>query len=130
MKKSLVIFAAQIVIYLLLPQPTHAYTTNMDASVVVGQQDFTHTTSNQGGSVAQNALRNPWAVTSDGEKLIIAEYSNNRVLIYNNIPTANNAPADVVIGQPDFNSSLANQGGTPDANTLYRPWGLTIAGEN
>ncbi len=31
--------------------------------------------------------------------------ANNRVLIWNNIPTSNGTPADVVIGQADFTSS-------------------------
>ena len=54
----------------------------------------------------------------DGTKLFIADTRNNRVLIYNSIPTENNASADVVIGQPDMVSNSANQGGDVEP-TLY-----------
>ena len=36
--------------------------------------------------------------------MYISDMGNNRVLIYNSIPTTNYAPADVVIGQKDFNT--------------------------
>ena len=72
------------------------------ADVVVGQADFTHNSANRGGSVANNTLYWPTSIYSDGDKLQIADFSNNRVLIYNEIPTENGASADVVIGQADF----------------------------
>ena len=37
-------------------------------------------------------------------KLYIADTQNHRVLIFNSIPTANGAAADVVLGQPDFST--------------------------
>jgi hypothetical protein len=52
--------------------------------------------------------------------------NNCRVLIYNNIPTGNHASADVVVGQPDFTSNTANNGGL-GANTLTDITGLTTA---
>ena len=48
------------------------------------------------------------AVSSDGTRLFVTDLGANRVLIWNSIPTANNAAADVVIGQPDMSSSTAN----------------------
>jgi hypothetical protein len=93
--------------------------------VVVGQADFTHNAINQTGNTnvaGQNTLYSPTIPFSDGTKLFINDGKNNRVLIYNTIPTSNNAAADVVIGQPDFTSNLVNQGGGPAANTLYLPY--------
>ena len=93
---------------------------NASADVVVGQPNMTSGDGNQGGSVAANTLFNPWGVYSDGTKLFVADTLNNRVLIYNTIPTANNASADVVIGQPDMTSGDINNGGI-GANTFYYP---------
>jgi uncharacterized protein (TIGR03437 family) len=50
----------------------------------------------------QNSLSFPRFALSDGTRLFIADGGNDRVLIYNSIPTANGAVADEVLGQPDF----------------------------
>jgi hypothetical protein len=92
--------------------------------VVVGQADFTHNSGNQGGAVAANTLFRPTGVYSDGTKLFIADYSNNRVLIYNTIPVANNTSANIAIGQVDLTHGSANQGGAVAANTLSSPWSV------
>lgn len=97
---------------------------NTSADVVIGQQNMTSGDDNQGGSVAANTLRSPYSVWSDGEKLFIADAVNNRVLIYNHIPTLSNANADVVVGQQNMTSGDANQGGSVAANTLYGPIGV------
>ncbi len=57
-------------------------------------------------------------------KLYISDTGNNRVLVFNVIPTANNISADVAVGQPDKISNSANQGGIAAANTLQAPAGL------
>ncbi len=49
-------------------------------------------------------MRAPTAVASDGQILAVADTSNNRILIWNSIPTINGQPADIVLGQPDFNT--------------------------
>jgi len=94
------------------------------ADVVIGQPDMTSGSENQGGTAGANTLFSPGGVYSDGTRLIIADSSNNRVLIYNTIPTSDNASADVVIGQPDMTSNSANQGGGAGANTLNFPGGV------
>ena len=70
------------------------------ASVVLGQPDFTstnfHTTS--------TGLRFPTGVATDGRILAVADSENNRILIWKSIPTINGQPADIVLGQPDFNT--------------------------
>jgi hypothetical protein len=113
-------------ICLIFPVPLEAYiaANNSPASVVTGQANMTSNSSNQGGSVAANTLYVPMGAYSDGTRLFVADYFNNRVLIYNSIPTSNNASADVVVGQPDMTSSDANQGGAVAANTLYQPYSV------
>ena len=101
----------------------------MSASTVVGQQNFTSNSGDQGGSAGANTLEFPYGVATNGTKFAVADYSNNRVLIYDSIPTANNASATVVIGQTNFSNSSANQGGSRGANTLSSPIDVEFAGE-
>ena len=58
----------------------------------------------------QDNLLNPVSVTSDGQRLFVADLGNNRVLIWNSIPVSNGQPADLVIGQKNFISAIANDG--------------------
>jgi hypothetical protein len=124
MWRSLTFLFVWNLLLFLFPASVHAYYTNMPASVVVGQSDFTSGTANQGGAVTASTLSNPYGSAYDPEskKLIVSDRSNNRVLIYNRIPSSNNASADVVIGQANLSSNSVNQGGgTGAANTLNVP---------
>ena len=86
------------------------------ASVVVGQPDFNTTES---GTTSQ-LMNQPVGVATDGVRLFVAEWGNNRVLIYNQIPETNGAAADVVVGQSDFNTS----GFGSEPSQLRRPNGV------
>jgi hypothetical protein len=87
-------------------------TNDTPADLVLGQPNFnvapepdlTKATLN----AQANTLLNPVSVTSDGVRLYVADLGHNRVLIWNSIPTQNQQPADVVVGQPDFTSAIAN----------------------
>ncbi|WP_445359879.1 hypothetical protein ACJJIL_12750 [Microbulbifer sp. EKSA005] len=74
-------------------------------------------------------------IWSNGIQLFVADAKNNRVLVWNNWPTSNFAPADTVLGQADFVSfkpNDANQNGisypdepeSPTASTLKEPTGI------
>ncbi len=93
-----------------------------EAATVLGQDDFTKNDLTL--LPKQNTLRLPTAVASDGQKLIVADTDNNRVLIWNSIPTSNKAPADVVLGQADFTKSLAIR--PPNNKSLLGPQGVWI----
>ncbi|MBI4868805.1 MAG: hypothetical protein HY816_17850 [Candidatus Wallbacteria bacterium] len=80
------------------------------ASVVLGQADFTSRTANAGG-VSATSLNQPRGVYSDGTKLLVADFGNNRVLVWNQIPTRNGQPADFVLGQGLMSSNTINFGG-------------------
>src|SRR5215471_13771011 len=90
------------------------------ASFVLGQPDFT--TIDPGAS--QSGLQLPTAVATDGTVLAVADTNNNRVLIWKTIPSSNNAPADVVVGQPDFKSTLTSV--PPNAQSMRGPQGVWI----
>ena len=98
------------------------------ADVVLGQPNFTTAVTNNGpatpecGGVAGiNAcsFSTPNGMASNGTNLIVSDHGINRVLIWNQIPTTNQAPADLVLGQPDFLSSTANNGpNTPSCDNV------------
>ncbi len=92
------------------------------ASLVLGQPDFI----SSDFILSSNGLRNPSGIATDGKILVVADTDNNRVLIWNSLPTSNAQPANVVIGQPDF-----VHGGTsvpPTATSLRGPEGVWLAG--
>ncbi len=89
------------------------------ADLQLSQTGFT------GGAVALSA---PYGVAIFNNKLIVADTTNNRVLIWNTFPTLNTSPPDAVIGQTNFTNGGANQGGAVGANTLSAPGGVAVSG--
>ena len=80
---------------------------------------------NQGlGTPTNQTLDGPSAVCSDGVNLYIADTANNRVLVYNPIPTSNDAAASTVIGQASFAATIAAASQTG----LSNPYGLITSG--
>ncbi|WP_051748817.1 hypothetical protein [Nevskia soli] len=74
---------------------------NTAPDVVVGQPDFTHASANQPNATPSAAgLDHPTAaVITSGGQLVVVDKSNNRVLIWNKVPTENGTPADLEQGQ-------------------------------
>ncbi|HXC63419.1 MAG TPA: hypothetical protein VNZ67_03625, partial [bacterium] len=97
--------------------------TGQGADVVLGQPGFTTNLANQGGPAAANTLYEPGAAFVAGGHLFVSDYGNNRVLIWNSIPTANDTPADLVLGQTAFSGAAVNAGGL-SASSLYQPGGV------
>ena len=96
--------------------------------VVVGQPDF----KGNAPHTDQTGLRGPQGVWFYQGKLIVADTQNGRVLIYNSVPSANGARADVVLGQPDFNTrpapDLTVSNVKPTAQSMLNPVSATVAG--
>ncbi len=100
------------------------FTTGMAASVVLGQPDFTTTTSNTTAS----GLSYPSDVSGDAAgNIYVSDYENSRVLIFAP-PFTTGMSASKVIGQVNFTSGEYNQNDsdTPAANTLSYPYGVLI----
>lgn len=87
------------------------------ADVVLAQPDFETFDSSVGG------MNNPAGVASDGIRLAVADTNNNRVLLWNSIPSSNNTAPDVVLGQSDLTSFLPAT--TPSG--MRGPQGLWLA---
>lgn len=80
-------------------------TDGQEADLVIGQRDFTGNDPNVAGIGAPpsaQSLNWPYGVTSDGERLFIADTGNRRVLVYDQFPTTSFAAADRVIGKTGF----------------------------
>jgi sugar lactone lactonase YvrE len=80
-----------------------------NADAVFGQPDFATVTS----GTTQSKFKLPQGIATDANnRLYVADFSNSRVLIFNNAGTAaNGALASVVLGQPDFTTGTQNTGG-------------------
>lgn len=101
--------------------------------VVLGQIHKDDTGRNAGHGTTASSLQYPSGLWSDGQKLIVADAWNHRVLIWHSIPTTNGQAADVVIGQPDFTQNLPNVhgiGSLPSAQTVNWPYGVFSDGTN
>jgi hypothetical protein len=91
------------------------------ASVVVGQPDFTTGTV----GVTASKLNSPQGLWTDGRRLVVCDRINRRVLIWNTVPTANGAAADIVLGAPNFTTAGT---GAASATNFGAPWGVTSDG--
>ena len=70
----------------------------------------------------------PRGVWLDGQRLCVADSGNHRVLIWNSLPTVDQAPADIVLGQASFTAEgPAAQGRGPE-NGFHLPTGLIVVG--
>jgi hypothetical protein len=82
------------------------------ADLVLGQKSLTSFVepdlTKNSNDATPSSMSSPVSVTSDGVRLYVADLGHNRVLIWNSIPIANATAADVVVGQPDLTSALAN----------------------
>ncbi|MFN7130916.1 MAG: hypothetical protein ACK4N5_02465 [Myxococcales bacterium] len=92
------------------------------ATLVLGQPDFD--TADVEYDPTRTTLLYPESVFTDGTRLGVVDYSNNRILLWNVAPTASGTPPDVVVGQPDFVTANSEC----DAKTLSGPEGAWIAG--
>ncbi len=100
--------------------------------VVLGQIAAGDTGRNANAAVAASSLQYPSGLWSDGQRLIVADAWNHRVLIWHNLPTRHGQAADVVIGQPNFQSNQPNVTGigqAPSARSLNWCYGVFSDGE-
>jgi uncharacterized protein (TIGR03437 family) len=99
---------------------------DMGAPNLIEGKEFDFTTSIGNNFFAEAGI----TIDSSGDTphLYVADYFNNRVLGFKDFRNLTaNSRADIVIGQPDFNSGLCNVTGDPNhltAGTLCQPAGL------
>jgi hypothetical protein len=102
--------------------PEHS---GIPADYALGQPDLTSTVANNGG-VRASSMHNPYQVLSDGQRLFVVDTFNHRILVWNEIPTRMNQPADFALGQPNLQSSSALN--PPTASSMGGPCMAFISG--
>lgn len=102
------------------------------ADLVLGQPGFITSAAGAGPT----GLTFPDAIHASDSQLFIADYSNNRVLVYDAHPTVIQQPPDRVLGQSNFTNTQPNdddQNGVPDATpsarTFREPTGISALGK-
>ena len=121
------------------------------ADVVVGQPDMTTFYANNVEELCESdgtdddgeltyppmcakTLSLPRFALSDGTRLYVSDSGNDRVLVYNQIPTADAAAADVVLGQQADNLNQASDSAEPDrvaaTDSFRTPGALAWDGTN
>src|SRR5579871_2262200 len=112
--------------------------TQQPADLAIGQPDLNSEIDNNAAALCKSSgtdsngkptypvrcygtLSLPRFALSDGTRLFIADGGNDRVLVYNTMPTHSGQPADVIIGQPnEFDDQVTDSTNTfdPNANVL------------
>lgn len=100
------------------------------ADIVLGQPDMISRNENGGGSANASSMRWCHDITVWNNNLVVTDAGNNRVMIWQGIPTENNAPCELVLGQKNFNFVELNQGVYfPNRSSLSMPYGVDIWGD-
>jgi uncharacterized protein (TIGR03437 family) len=101
------------------PNMTQGYADNSSAMCASNGTDSTGALTYP--ALCASTLSFPRFALSDGTHLYVADGGNDRIMVYNTIPTANGAAADLFIGEPDqFTDQITDSTDTfrPDANIL------------
>ena len=64
----------------------------------------------------------PKSIATDGQKIVVTDTYNDRILIWNNFPTVNGQTADIVLQGSDTGTKLVK-------NNLLWPWGVWTDGD-
>lgn len=100
------------------------------ADVVLGQPDMVSRNENGGNSPTASSMRWPHSITFWEDNLVLIDAGNNRAMIWEGIPTENNTPCAVVLGQKDFELVEMNQGVyCPTPSSLSLPYGVGTWGD-
>ncbi len=101
------------------------FVSGMDASLVLGQANFTANSPNRGASPAAGSLSEPHDVSvDDWGNVFVADYGNHRLLEYNN-PSTNGVNANRLFGQQAWTENIPNNSGISSAS-LYNPVGVAL----
>ena len=100
-------------------------TDGQPADWVIGQPDFASEGQNAKGEPTTHSVAVPTGICACGDGMAVGDAWNHRVLIWHQVPTDSNVPADVVLGQADFAGNSPNRGQEdPTASTLHWPYGV------
>lgn len=100
-----------------------------DAGIVLGQQDFHSGEEFKNRPQGAERMRFPYGVATSGGRLAVADTSNNRILLWEELPRSGaGIPADGVLGQPDFDANGENRWDVVADDSLCWPYGICLSG--
>ncbi len=100
-----------------------------NTKVVLGQKDNQEVVDWSGLPQNERTLRFPYGVSANRDILAVADTTNNRVLLWRNIPSEGFfLPADSVLGQDDFSRVGENKLKGVFKDTLCWPYGVHLWG--
>jgi hypothetical protein len=95
---------------------------NVPADLVLGQVNFFSVEANRGAAVAAaTSLFWPYNVHWAHDQLWVADTGNRRILMWQGLPSRHGQPADLVLGQADFDRRDENGGAGPNASSMRWP---------
>lgn len=104
--------------------------TGQPADQVLGQGTFTTRNENGGSSPTAASMRWPHSLALWHGNLVLADAGNNRLMVWQGLPTEDNQPCQVLLGQQDFQRVELNRGEYfPCDRSLNMPYGVTAAGD-
>jgi hypothetical protein len=102
--------------------------TDVEPDVLLGQPDDASRSENRGDTVGAASFRWPHDVAGTHERLLVADAGDHRILGWRPHPTGDRA-ADLVLGQPGFDTALESQYGQQTAAGLRFPYSVDTDGE-
>jgi hypothetical protein len=108
----------------------HPQETGAPADMVLGQTGFETRDENAGADVGAMGMRWPHAVAWWQDRFAVADAGNNRIMLWDGLPTTLGETCDLVLGQNDVTGCDHNRTAYyPDAGALNMPYAVTVAGD-
>jgi hypothetical protein len=105
-------------------------TTAEPADIVLGQRDFTSSSSNQGLSApSASTLSYPKSVTADTTSLYVNDYYNQRIVKFDRSTLATSSTASAQFGQSSLQDSGCNSGGEVTFRSLCAVSDIYVGGD-
>ena len=95
------------------------FANGVPADFIIGQKDVWSTLPLGPGTTFSAGLNSPTGLAVKDGNLYVADSGNNRILRFPSPAQQTDQFPDMVIGQFNFNSRTANQGGTPNEKTVF-----------
>ncbi|MFN8373057.1 MAG: hypothetical protein U0694_09290 [Anaerolineae bacterium] len=99
--------------------------TDRPADVVLGQEDCVSSREFPYGAQGSHRMRFPYGLALENQTLAVADSANHRVLLFHTLYRSGAGyPADVVLGQINFDANGENRWKAVAPDTLSSPFGL------
>src|SRR5262249_3781896 len=111
------LIATDLAVFRALYFNTLIVSNHMNATLVLGQPDFTSSSSGTSATTMKFAT----AAWTDGTRILVGDWINQRVLYWSSYPSANGGAATAALGASDLNTigMLTPRGVFSDANRVY-----------